>query len=346
MVDTVGEVLEGKTILVTGGSGTIGSELVRRLLPFRPRRIRILGRDESKLFALQQELKQHDCIRYLIGDVRDLSRLVRAAEGCDVIYHLAALKHVPLCEYNPFEAVHTNIVGTQNVIQAALQHDVGWVIYTSSDKAANPSNVMGTSKLMAEKLITAANYQKGPRRTIFSSIRFGNVAGSRGSALPLFTRQIENGGPVTLTDPQMTRYLLSIDRAVELIFESTALSIGGEIFVMKMPSVEMGQLIEVMIERLAPDPSAIEVQTIGIRPGEKLYEDLMTEEESLRSIELPHLYVILPPGQAFEKFQYPYGSQNPVTRGRYASDAMELLSREEIAEFLDTWQLLSPEFDQ
>ncbi len=344
MVATVGEALAGKTILITGGSGTIGCELVRRLIPFRPRRIRVLGRDEGRLWALQQELRDHDCVRYLLGDVRDAERMRRAAEGCDVIYHLAGLKHVPLCEHNPFEAVATNVVGTQNVILAALEHDVERVIFTSSDKAASPSNVMGTSKLLAEKLVTAAHYQRGSRRTVFASVRFGNVVGSRASALPLFVRQIEAGGPVTLTHPDMIRFVLSVDRAVELIFECTALAIGGEVFAMKMPAVRVGDLVSVLIRELAADPAAVEIETIGIRPGEKLYEDLVTEEESERSIELPHLYVILPPGQPQESFRYPYGPLAPVPRGRYASDTAERLAADEIARSLDTWMLLQPDF--
>lgn len=344
MVATVGEALAGKTILITGGSGTIGGELVRRLLPFRPRRIRVLGRDEGRLWSLQQELRDQECVRFLLGDVRDLGRMVRAAEGCDLIYHLAGLKHVPFCEYNPFEAVATNVIGTQNIIQAALEHNVERVIFTSSDKAASPSNVMGTSKLLAEKLITAANYQRGPRRTIFASVRFGNVVGSRASALPLFVSQIESGGPVTLTHPDMIRFLLSVDRAVELIFECTALATGGEVFAMKMPAVRMGDLVDVLIRELAVDPSAVEIETIGIRPGEKLYEDLVTEEESERSIELPHLYVIVPPGQPLESFEYPYGPVAPVPRGRYASDTAERISQQEIAGSLDTWRLLLPDF--
>lgn len=192
-------IFKDKKIIVTGGTGSIGSEIVRRVLQYDPEVVRILSRDESKQFELEQEIGDLENVRFLIGDVRDKDRLNRAFEDVDIVFHAAAMKHVPACEYNPFEAVKTNVVGTQNVIDAALDNGVGKVIAISTDKAASPINTMGATKLLAEKQIIDANFYKGHRKTVFSCVRFGNVMGSRGSVIPLFEKQIKNGGPVTVT---------------------------------------------------------------------------------------------------------------------------------------------------
>ncbi|ABE52495.1 UDP-N-acetylglucosamine 4,6-dehydratase family protein [Methanococcoides burtonii] len=291
------DIFKNKNILVTGGTGSIGSEIVRLVLRYNPKVVRILSRDESKQFELEQEIGHLDNVRFLIGDIRDKSRLQRAFEGIDIVFHAAAMKHVPACEYNPFEAVKTNVMGTQNVIDAALDNDIEKVIAISTDKAASPINTMGATKLLAEKLILDANFYKGPRKTVFSCVRFGNVMGSRGSVIPLFAKQIKNGGPVTVTDSEMTRFMMSIPQAVNLVFKATKIARGGEIFIFKMPVVKLGDLAQVMIEKLAPKygykPEDIQITNIGIRNGEKMYEHLMNLEEALYAYKTEDMYIVL-----------------------------------------------------
>ena len=291
-------IFKGKNILVTGGSGSIGSEIVRKVLQFEPKVVRVLSNDENGLFNLEQELQKYSNLRFLAGDVRDKERLRRSVENIDLVFHAAALKHVHLCEYNPFEAVKTNVLGTQNVIETAMEEGVGKLITISTDKAVSPINVMGATKLLAERLTISANYYKGFRKTAFSCVRFGNVLGSRGSALPLFRKQIENGGPVTITDPNMTRFVMSISKAVELVFKAAEVAQGGEIFVLKMPALRIGDLAEVMVKGLAAQcghkPEQIQLQIIGKRPGEKRDEELMTEEEAENAYETHDMFVVLP----------------------------------------------------
>ncbi|MFA6530927.1 MAG: UDP-N-acetylglucosamine 4,6-dehydratase family protein [Candidatus Micrarchaeia archaeon] len=278
----------GKVILVTGGAGSIGSEIVRQLVKLGPKAVRVMDTDETGLFDLEQELYSHKpMIAFLIGDVRDKDRTIRAMEGVDVVFHAAALKHVHLCEYNPFEAIKTNVLGTQNVIDACLNNNVKKMIFISTDKAVNPNNVMGASKLLCERLTIAANGYKGARASIFSCVRFGNVLASRGSVVPLFKEQIKHGGPVTVTDPSMTRFIMSIPNAVSLILRSTTLAKGGEIFILKMESAQVGVLAKVLVQEFAPKfnkkPEDIAIKIIGKRPGEKMDEELVTEMERTRA---------------------------------------------------------------
>lgn len=292
------ELMKGKKILVTGGTGSIGREIVRQLLRYDPETVRVLSRDDTKQFDMQQELGQHKNLRLLIGDIRDANRMFLATEAIDFVFHVAALKHVAACEYNAFEAVETNIRGTQNVITAALARGVERVVVISSDKAASPINVLGATKLLAERLVTSANWYRGQHRTMFSCVRFGNVIGSRGSVVPLFHAQIARGGPLTITDHEMTRFFMTISQAVSLVFRATAEMRGGELFILKMPAMQLRDLAEVMIEELAGryghDPKAVRVETIGSRPGEKLDEVLMTEDEARMAVELEEMYVVLP----------------------------------------------------
>lgn len=329
-------IFKNKNILVTGGTGSIGSEIVRLILQYNPKVVRIFSRDESKQFELEQEIGHCENVRFLIGDVRDKDRLQRAFEGIDIVFHAAAMKHVPACEYNPFEAVKTNVMGTQNVIDAALKNNVGKVIAISTDKAASPISTMGATKLLAEKLIIDANFYKGRRKTVFSCVRFGNVMGSRGSVIPLFERQIRNGGPVTVTDPEMTRFMMSIPQAVDLVFKATKISKGGEIFIFKMPIIRLGDLTKVMIEHLAPKygykPEEIKINNIGIRNGEKMYEHLMNVEEAQYAYEREDMFIIVPQSM-FSK----YILEGAVKTGlqKYDSNGAELYSRESIIKLLD-----------
>jgi FlaA1/EpsC-like NDP-sugar epimerase len=300
-------------VAVTGAAGTVGRALVDELLTRGVREVRGLDINEGELFFQVERLKSDGRYVGFLVDVRNRSDLMHRFEGCDYIFHAAALKQVPLCEVSPNTAVDINIIGVQNVIEAARSCRVKRVLFTSSDKAANPTNVMGTTKLMGERLFTAANATNtGPNDTIFASCRFGNVAGSKGSVIPLFVKQIAEGGPVTLTDPDMTRFLMRLDESVKLILKSIELARGGEVFVMKMPVMRIEDLARVMVQREAPkhgrDPKKIEVKIVGKRSGEKLYEELLTEEETRRSLELEDLYIVLP---AFRnvynniKYEYP-----------------------------------------
>lgn len=292
--------LENKCILVTGGCGTVGSELVKQLLEekYGIKKLIAIDNNESELFFLEQQFLSDKRASFFLADLRDQKKISRVMKGVDVVFHSAAFKHVILCERSPYEAVQTNINGVQNIIRAASQNAVEKVIFTSTDKAVNPTSVMGTSKLMGEKIITAANSNQNTRQTIFASTRFGNVLGSRGSVIPIFAKQIAQGGPVTLTDPDMTRFIMSIEEAVHLVISSSIIAQGGEVFITKMPIIRIKDLAKVMIETLAPKygflPENIEIKNIGSKAGEKLYEELMSDEETRRSVELEEFFSVLP----------------------------------------------------
>lgn len=337
------ELTRGKRILVTGGTGSIGTEMVRQVLDGEPTTVRVLSRDDTKQFTMQRELGAHPNLRLMIGDVRDADRLYRAMENVDVVFHVAALKHVAACEHNPFEAVETNVRGTQNVINAALERGVERVVVISSDKAAYPISVLGATKLLAERLTTSANWHRGGHRTIFGAVRFGNVIGSRGSVVPLFAEQIARGGPVTLTDPEMTRFMMSLPTAVSLVFQAAARMEGGEVFILKMPSVRMGDLAEVMIERLA-DERKIHLEILGARPGERLDEVMMTEDEARLAVELPEMFAILPEVSA-AGIPHPsttsalgWTERRPVVK-TYTSRDGRVLRRDEIHAMLEEAQV-------
>ena len=325
---------QGRSILVTGGSGTIGARLVARLLELDPAVVRVFGRDETKQFHQRHRLGQRPDVRYLLGDIRDRDRLARATEGIDVVFHLAALKHVESGEYNPFEATQTNVVGTQNVIDACLASGVRRMILASSDKAANPTSVMGASKLLAEKLVTAASNYRGQRPTVFASVRFGNVLGSRGSALDLFASQIAAGGPVTVTDPSMTRFVMNTDRAVELLLEAAAIARGGEVFVLRMPVARLEDVVSAAIAvyapRLGQDPRRIRTQRIAARAGEKSFEELMTEDEASRARDIAEMYAVLPAIEASAEVLAAYAEAPPAPVRPYRSDTEAPLAAAEV----------------
>jgi FlaA1/EpsC-like NDP-sugar epimerase len=329
---------EGKTILVTGGAGSIGREIVKKVLMFDPDTVRVLDSNETGLFDLEQEL-QSKKLRLFVGDIKDKERLKRAIEDVDIVFHAAALKHVPLCEYNPFEAVKTNTIGTQNLIDATLDEDIEKMITISTDKAVNPVNVMGATKLLAERLTISANFYKGTRETAFSCVRFGNVLYSRGSVLPLFEEQIKKGF-VSLTDSNMTRFIMNISEAVELIFEATKIAKGCEVFILKMPAVRVEDLADVMIEMLAPKygyrPEQIKIKHIGRRAGEKLYEELMTEDEAENAYEGEEMFVVLPQTVLrSDMHSYKFsGSFKKARKREYSSKDVKLLIKEEIMSLL------------
>ncbi len=334
----------GKNIFITGGAGSFGKAIVEQLLEEDPNVIRVLDHDEEGLFSVEQKFSRDERIRTLVGDIRDKDRLKRAVDGIDIIIHAAALKHVNSCEYNPFEAVKTNIIGTQNIIDVAMDEEVEKVMLTSTDKAANPTNVMGTSKLMAEKLIVAANYYKGDRKTVFSCVRFGNVIGSSGSVIPLFKEQMRRGGPVTVTNPDMTRFIISMNEAVKLVTKSVEISHGGEVFILKMPAVRVGTLAEAMIEELSRGydrkPSDIKIKNIGIKAGEKMHEDLMTEEELTRSLETDEFFIILPQIKEVSEIKRPNYSQATSTKKlSFSSKDANMLSKQEIKQILQKEKL-------
>lgn len=307
--------LNDKIILITGGTGTIGSALIEYILTnFSPKVIRIYSRDETKQYFIQNKFKKfEEKLRFFIGDIRDKERLHRAMESVDIVFHLAALKHVVACEYNPFEAIKTNIIGLQNLIEVSIENDIDKLVFTSTDKAATPCNTMGVTKLLGEKLVTAANYYKGRAKTIFYSVRFGNVLGSRGSLIPLIEEQIKNNLPITLTHMDMTRYIMSIETALKLIISTLDIAQGGEIFVLKMNAIKIIDLIEVLIEpfatKLDKKVERIQIKEIGMFAGEKLYEELFSIEESERTYEINDMYVIFPQlievSKEIDKKKYP-----------------------------------------
>ncbi|MBU5355390.1 polysaccharide biosynthesis protein [Paenibacillus barcinonensis] len=325
-----------KVVLVTGGTGSIGSEIVRNLLVYNPKAIRIYSRDETKQFELQQELKEYTNIRYLIGDIRDKQRLSYAMEDVDYIFHAAALKHVPACEYNPMEAVKTNVIGVQNLIEAALDNNVKKVISISTDKVVNPTNTMGATKLLSERLISAANMYKGNKPTIFACVRFGNVMGSRGSVIPLFREQIQQGLPVTVTHREMTRFMMSIPQAATLVLDAAKYSKGGEVFVLKMPILKITDLAECMIEAYEQATGlqySGQIEEVGVRPGEKLYEELMTLDESERAVENTTMYII---PTVFDTDRPYYEGFNPAAHREYSSHTAPRLHKEPLRELLQT----------
>lgn len=335
-----------KHVLITGVCGTVGRELLRQVLHGEPAAVVGLDNNESELFFLSQEYRDTPNVRFYLTDIRDRDKLTNMMQGAQIVLHSAALKHVILCEESPNDAVQTNILGTSNVIAAASANRVERVLFTSSDKAVNPTNVMGTSKLMGERLMTAANAHRRGEGPIFASTRFGNVLGSRGSVIPLFKRQIARGGPVTLTDERMTRFIMTLEEAVRLVMESCFLAHGGEVFVTKMPVVRLPDLATAMIEALAPRygyrPADITVEVIGSKAGEKLYEELVSEEETRRTVEVPRYFVVLPAFRSpYAEIEYVYPEMSRAgIELPYNSSVASPMSLEELQRYLQKNDLL------
>ncbi len=328
------KIIKNKRILVTGGTGSIGSALVKKLLAYEPGVVRILSRDAGKQIELQNELAHHANIRFLLGDVRDIDRLMMASEDIDIIFHAAAFKHIPQGEYNPFEVIQTNVIGTQNLITVSLKiPSVTHFVMISTDKAVEPTNTMGASKLLAERLVSATHYMKGKKNKIFTTVRLGNVLGTSGSVLSLFAKQAK-GGTILLTHPQMVRFFMTLSDAVNLILEALALARGGEIFVAKMPSLSIKDLAEVYAKHISHPPLSIKVDKV--RTGEKLNESLLSPQEALYALETPHLYIIIPQveteGVSMKNYSYP--SAKPLTSHSYDSTNAQKLSQDEIISLL------------
>ncbi|MFS0670287.1 polysaccharide biosynthesis protein [Peribacillus frigoritolerans] len=321
--------IKNQTILVTGGTGSWGYELVRQLLEYEPREIRIFSRNESNQFTMKQEFDNNPKLNFIIGDIKEKEALIEASQGVDYIFHLAALKHVPVCEDQPIEALKTNVIGTQNVIEAAISCNVHSVVNISTDKASNPSNFYGHSKAMAERLIIHANTLK--TNTRFVCIRGGNVLGTNGSVIHVFKKQIKEKGKIGITDLNMTRFFLTIEEAIKLVFKATFESIGGEIFVMKMPSCKIIDLAEVLME--ASNKTNIGVEVLGIRPGEKLHEILLSEYESTTAIVYDDEYYVILPAIHIDGIKEHYANYQPVSLEDYNSGT-GLMDKSQIAEML------------
>ena len=338
------DILRGKQVLVTGACGTVGRQLARHLLDkFEVGALVGLDHNETELAFLDEEHRTRSNARFLLADMRDPAAVLRETRRIDVVFHAAAYKHVNICERSPMEAIQTNVLGVQNIIQAVLDNGVEMLVFTSSDKAVNPTNVMGTSKLMGERLVTASAAEGQQAGATLLSTRFGNVLGSRGSVIPLFCEQIRKGGPVTLTDLDMTRFIMSIEEAIDLVVESVALGQPGDVLITKMPAIRIADLAEVMIQEYAPRfgyrPRDIEIQVIGPKPGEKLYEELITGEETRRALELERYCVVRPAttvhaktpmpryqGLVRDKIHEPYNSSNVKPMSQNALHAFLLKS--------------------
>jgi len=319
---------QDQVILVTGGTGSFGKKFIQIMQrDFRPKKIIVFSRDELKQHEMRMAGFNQPNMRYFIGDVRDRERLRRAMHGVDIVVHAAALKQVPACEYNPMEAIKTNILGSSNVIEAALDAGVKKVLALSTDKAVNPVNLYGATKLAAEKLFVQSNAYAAGTATRFSCTRYGNVVGSRGSVVPVFLKQRESG-KLTITDPRMTRFWLSLEQGVRFVIRCIEQMEGGEVFVPKLPSTKVTDLAKA----IAPEA---EIEIIGIRPGEKLHEVLVNEDEARHTVELDDMYVIQP-AQAMW-FGYAWQSKGkPLPEGfRYASNTnTQWLGVEEIGEMI------------
>lgn len=329
------ELVEDKVVLVTGGTGTIGSEIVRQLVPCRPRLLRIFSRDEYKQSILRYQFRDHKFLRFLLGDVRDLERLERAFEGVHIVFHAAALKRIESTEYDPLEAVKTNVFGTQNIITATLQNPcTERVVSISTDKAVNVTTTMGATKLLAERLVTWASfYRREPHKTM-CSVRFGNVLDSRGSVIPIWREQIRQGGPLTLTHNDMRRFFMSIPSAVRLVLKAAVMAQGGEVFILKMQCVNIRDLLEIMVEDYAPQVGRsakdIEINVTGPAPGEKFDEDLISSNEWPRTFQVDDEMAMIAPEHRKDDFDL----SKLASQEGYITRPENTLSKDELREYL------------
>ncbi|WP_433619809.1 polysaccharide biosynthesis protein [Paenibacillus cellulositrophicus] len=320
---------ENQRILVTGGTGSWGYELIAQLLPLIPKEVVVFSRNESSQVAMSREF-ENDRLHFRIGDIRDKEALMAACQNIDYVFHLAALKHVPVCEDQPYEALKTNVIGTQNVIEAAIENKVKKVFYISTDKAANPSNFYGMTKAIGEKLIVYANLLHTDTR--FVTVRGGNVLGTNGSVVHVFKEQIRNKGYVSITDMKMTRFFLTLRDAIAVLFKAAEESVGGEIFVMMMPACRIVDLAEVLIE--ASGREDVQIVESGVRPGEKIHEILMSDYESLSTVVFDEEYLVILPTLNIPGLKYRYSHCQPVSFSSFSSNT-HLMNKEEIRNILE-----------
>jgi len=331
-------VFSGKKILITGGTGSLGIALTKKLLDEGAEQIRIFSRNELKQIEMESKFNDKR-LRFLIGDIRDLPRLIRAMESVDIVFHIAALKHVPKIEYNPFEAIKTNVQGSQNVIDACLETNVERAICVSTDKAVSPLNTYGATKLLMEKLfVTALRYSNPAKhKTKFFVVRYGNVFGSSGSVIPKFIKQIKNKEQITLTDPNMTRFNITMNNALEFILKASKEGKGTEIFVPKLKSYVLSDIKKVLIDLLGDTGENI----VGIRPGEKLHEMLINQDDIINTYEYKDMYLTLNPQYKISEMEKTYdGIKKLQDIKKYSSDSAEKLSIEELKELIQKSGLL------
>ena len=331
-------VFEGKKILITGGTGSLGNALTSRLLNYGVDTIRIFSRNENKQVTMESKFND-DRLRFLLGDIRDYPRLVRAMEDIDIVFHAAALKHVPVIEYNPFEAIKTNVIGSQNVIDACLKENVEKAVAIGTDKAVSPLNTYGATKLLMEKLfVTASNYLKKERhQTKFFALRYGNVLGSSGSVIPKFIKQIKNKEKITITDPNMTRFSISMDEALDFILTATEIAKGSEIFIPKLRAYTIKDIKDVLFELL----QKTDEENIGIREGEKLNEILINSDEIRYTWEYENMYMLLNPSVQKHISLDEFPNKNRVTNmDDYNSGSVEKIPKDEMKKIIISSGLL------
>ena len=320
---------DGKKILITGGTGSLGKALTKQILKSEVNTIRIYSRDELKQSEMQADYDDSR-LRFLIGDVRDKNRLYRALEDIDIVIHAAALKQVPVVEYNPFEAVKTNVYGTQNLIEACLDRGVKTALAVGTDKAVAPFNTYGTTKLLMERLFISANYYKGNRDINFVCVRYGNVMGSRGSIVPTLINQIQNGNKITITDPEMTRFSISMNEAVDLITRALE-GIGGEIFIPKLNAYKTGVMKDAIMELLG---AKNEVVRIPVRPGEKYHESLISKDEIRNVYESKEDYILFEEQTQHHNIENGNSVIKSNLKASYSSDKVKLFTKEELKNIL------------
>jgi len=324
------QIFKDKKILITGGTGSFGNIFVSELLKFSPKEIIVFSRDENKQGTMKM-LYNNSKLRFVLGDVRDIRSVKEAARGIDIIVHAAALKWIPEVELNVWEGIKTNVIGAQNIIEAARDANVEKVVALSTDKAVEPVNAYGMAKALQERLITTANLYDNGTRTIFVSIRYGNVLGSSGSVVPFFRSLIKAGKPLMVTDPTMTRFLITLDESVALVLKALEEGVGGEVFVRKMPAHTIGDLVDIMLKDVPK--SKRKVTTIGVRPGEKIHELLVSQAESIRTVDMGSYYVILP--QIYiPEVEKKYRNMKRLDEFRYGSDTTRRMSKKELTKVL------------
>jgi len=327
---------KGKKVLITGGTGSLGTALTTKLLESEVATIRIYSRDELKQIQMASKFTD-DRLRFLIGDIRDKDRLSRALEDIDIVIHAAALKHVPVAEYNPFEAVKTNVYGAQNLIETCLDQGVETALAIGTDKAVAPFNTYGATKFLMERLFVSANYYKGNHKIKFLCVRYGNVLGSRGSIVPTFVQQIQSGKKITITDPNMTRFNITMDQALQLIFRALKNSQGGEVFVPKLKAYKVADIKDAILELLK---SHNKTEVISVRPGEKYHETLISKDEIRNTYENSDDYVILEQQVQNQYLKKKSNIKKTMLNDQYSSDKVPLLTKDELKNILTKQNLI------